>query len=139
MLSQRAFDFTNILNNNKEGLCGIGVIRTPDFRLGIEGFIRLNYNSISSLYSHTERTKLNKIESLIYYMKKTSNWSFPSTESNRFLRPNLTGGDICFDVCIGYTDSIHLLIVNNLHSSQAPTCLCALISSTYASLLITPT
>ncbi len=73
-------------------MSGIGVIRTPDFRLEIEGFILLNYNSISSLYSHTERTKLNKIESLIYYMKKTSNWLLPSTESNRFLRPNLTGG-----------------------------------------------
>lgn len=68
MLSQRAFDFTNI--NNKEGLGGVGVIRTPDFRLGFEGFIRLNYNSIFSLYSHTERTKLNKIESLIYYIEK---------------------------------------------------------------------
>ena len=77
-------------------MSGIGVIRTPDFRLGIEGFILLNYNSIPSLYSHTERldVSLNKIESLIYYMKNTLNWMFPSTESNRFLRPNLTGGEM---------------------------------------------
>ena len=70
MLSQRAFDFTNI--NNKEGLGGIGVIRTPDFRLEIEGFILLNYNSISSRYSHTERlvVSLNLTSKLIYYIEK---------------------------------------------------------------------
>ena len=41
---------------------------------------------------------LSTIESLIYYMKINIaiEFLFPSTESNRFLSPNLTGGEYIF-------------------------------------------